>query len=78
MNLKLRHPVAEYPDNKIRVLDAHNILYVYLDELQTFRIETNHKILKFILEAERNEACRNSSFTMIPEDFIRELADLLD
>jgi hypothetical protein len=54
MNTKLRHPFAEYPDSRIRVLDEHNVLYVYVDELKQFKIETNDSIIKFILDSEKH------------------------
>lgn len=47
------HPVLQHPDGKIRLIDKNTkIIYLYLDNTKSFMIETDKKIIKFILDGE--------------------------
>jgi hypothetical protein len=52
-NVKLSHPVLQHSDGKIRLIDRNTkIIYLYLDNSKSFMIETDKKIIKFILNGE--------------------------
>lgn len=48
----IKHTKLHYKDEKIRVIDDKKIIYVYIDNLRKFKIETDINILEYILNGE--------------------------
>ena len=51
--VKLKHPTAQHPDGKIRVLDKETkILYRYVDGTQKYVVEEDRSVIQYIMTKE--------------------------
>ena len=50
----LKHPILEYPDGKIRVLNKKTkVLYRYIDETQNYVVEDDKLVIAYIMDGEQ-------------------------